>query len=209
LKSAQLTSEDLVTSALARAGETALEQVFTAIYAESALQQARAMDALRASGDEPSPWAGIPITVKDLFDMAGETTLAGSRVLAGKSTAEQTAPCIQHLIDAGFIILGKVNMTEFAYSGLGVNPHYGTPVNPYSGQQQRIPGGSSSGGGVSVATGLVAASIGTDTGGSVRIPAALCNLTGYKPASAGVPKSGVIPLSETLDSVGPLANSVA
>ena len=117
--------------------------------------------------------------------------------------------CIRDRIDAGFVILGKVNMTEFAYSGLGVNPHYGAPANPYSGQQQRIPGGSSSGGGVSVATGLVAASIGTDTGGSVRIPAALCNLTGYKPASAGVPKSGVIPLSETLDSVGPLANSVA
>lgn len=209
LKSGQLSSEDLVSTALARAEETALKHVFTRLNAECALQQARAMDALRASGKEPSPWAGIPITVKDLFDVTGETTLAGSRVLAGKPAAEQTALCIQRLTDAGFVILGKVNMTEFAYSGLGINPHYGTPVNPFSDQQQRIPGGSSSGGGVSVASGLVAATIGTDTGGSVRIPAALCNLTGYKPPSAGVPKSGVIPLSETLDSVGPLANSVA
>jgi len=209
LQSGELTSEDLVSNALARIEEIGLTHVFTALNAERALKEARSMDARRASGEEPSPWAGIPITVKDLFDMAGETTLAGSRVLAGKPAARQTALCIQRLTDAGFVILGKVNMTEFAYSGLGVNPHYGTPVNPYSGQEPRIPGGSSSGGGVSVASGLVAASIGTDTGGSVRIPAALCHLTGYKPPSAGVPKSGVIPLSDALDSVGPLANSVA
>jgi len=209
LQSGQLTSEDLVSSALARIEETGLEHVFTALNAERALKEAQAMDSLRASGEAPGPWAGIPITVKDLFDLAGESTLAGSRVLARKPAVEQTALCIQRLKDAGFVILGKVNMTEFAYSGLGVNPHYGTPVNPYSGEEPRIPGGSSSGGGVSVASGLVAASIGTDTGGSVRIPAALCHLTGYKPQSAGVPKSGVIPLSDTLDSVGPLANSVA
>ncbi|MGE0625998.1 MAG: amidase [Pseudomonadales bacterium] len=188
------------------AGEGA--RVFVALREAAARDAARAMDEARARGRAPSPWAGIPLSVKDLFDLAGEVTRAGSTLLAGAPPARATAPAIERLVAAGFVIVGRTNMTEFAYSGVGMNPHYGTPLNPFDRSTGRIPGGSSSGAAVSVTDGMAAAGIGTDTGGSCRIPAALTGIVGYKPTAGAVPREGVYPLSESLDSVGSLAPSV-
>ena len=158
---------------------------------------------------ELHPLAGIPISIKDLFDVAGEVTLSGSIVRKKSDVARSDAYIVSMLRAAGAIIIGRTNMTEFAFSGLGINPHYGTPLNPWDRKIGRIPGGSSSGAAVSVTDNMAAAAIGTDTGGSVRIPSALCGLTGFKPTAARVPTKGAFPLSTTLDSIGPLANSVA
>jgi aspartyl-tRNA(Asn)/glutamyl-tRNA(Gln) amidotransferase subunit A len=182
-------------------------RAFTRIYRDAALAAAAASDRLRGLGVAGGPLAGLPISVKDLFDIAGETTLAGSLVLADGPPAVADAPVVARLRAAGAIIVGKTNMVEFAYSGLGLNPHYGTPVNPYD--PERIPGGSSSGGGVAVPYGFSAASIGTDTGGSVRIPAAFNKVAGFKPTQRRVPRDGAVPLATSLDSVGPLAPTVA
>jgi len=182
---------------------------FIKVHREAALAAAEAMDRLRAAGLTPSPFAGIPISVKDLFDLSGEPTPAGSVVLADTSPAERDAPAIARLRRAGFVVMGRTNMSEFAFSGLGLNPHHGTPASPYDRASRRIPGGSSSGAAVSVADGMAAAGIGSDTGGSCRIPAALCGITGYKPTAASVPLDGAFPLSQSLDSIGPLARSVA
>ena len=146
--------------------------------------------------------------IKDLFDTAGQVTTAGSHVLDEQRPARHDAPAISKLKQAGFIVIGKTNMTEFAYSGLGINAHYGTPACPYDRQTRRIPGGSSSGAAVSVTDEMAAAAIGTDTGGSTRIPAALCGLVGFKPTAHRVSTDGCIPLSTSLDSVGPIGNSV-
>lgn len=201
----------LTERALARIGDPAGEGVrtYTRVYRDAALAQARAVDEQRGKGAAPAPLAGIPISVKDLFDIAGETTLAGSKVLVDAPRAVRDALAVQRLRAAGAIVIGKTNMTEFAYSGLGLNPHYGTPRNPYDRATGRIPGGSSSGAAISVADGMAVVGIGTDTGGSVRIPAALCGLVGFKPTARRVPRDGVLPLSTTLDSVGPIAASVA
>ncbi|MBV9950101.1 MAG: hypothetical protein JOZ69_24890, partial [Myxococcales bacterium] len=142
-------------------------------------------------------------------DVAGEVTTAGSRVFADRPAATRHADAVQRLVDAGAILVGRTNMTEFAYSGLGINPHYGTPAAPYLRTERRIPGGSSSGAAVSVSDGMCAAAIGTDTGGSVRIPAAFCGLVGFKPTARRVPQTGTVPLAKSLDSVGPIARSVA
>jgi len=182
---------------------------FVAVHAAAARASADAIDAQRAAGVPLPPLAGIPISIKDLFDEAGQVTRAGSRVLADAPPATQDCPVVARLRAAGAVIVGRTNMTEFAYSGLGLNPHYGTPRNPWDRATGRIPGGSSSGAAVSVTDGMAAAAIGTDTGGSVRIPSALCGLTGFKPSAARVPIDGVVPLSPTLDSIGPLARSVA
>ncbi|PPA75970.1 amidase [Achromobacter spanius] len=196
--------------ALARAQDAAGEgaRVFTKLYAESALAQARASDTLRAAGIVRSAVEGLPISIKDLFDIEGETTMAGSVAREGEPAADANADVVQRLIAAGAVIIGRTNMTEFAYSGLGINPHYGTPLNPYDRATGRIPGGSSSGAAVSVADGMAVAGIGSDTGGSVRIPAALCGLTGFKPSAWRVSMQGVLPLSANLDSIGPIAASV-
>lgn len=178
-----------------------------AVNRAAALAQAEASDRLRAAGIVPSPLAGLPVSVKDLFDIAGQVTTAGSTVLRDAAPAAADAPVVARLRAAGAVIVGRTNMTEFAFSGLGVNPHYGTPGNPRD--RDRIPGGSSSGAAVSVADGMAAAAIGSDTGGSVRIPAAFCGLAGFKPTQARVPRTGALPLSRTLDTVGPLARSVA
>ncbi len=151
----------------------------------------------------------MPVSVKDLFDVAGRQTRAGSIVLDGALTATADATIVTRLRRAGAVIVGKTNMTEFAYSGLGINPHYGTPRAPYDRAVGRIPGGSSSGAAVSVSDDMAVVAIGTDTGGSVRIPAALCGLTGFKPTARRVPLTGTYPLSFTLDSIGPLARNVA
>jgi aspartyl-tRNA(Asn)/glutamyl-tRNA(Gln) amidotransferase subunit A len=152
---------------------------------------------------------GLPVSIKDLFDIAGETTLAGSVAREGAAPADADALIVRRLRAAGAVIIGRTNMTEFAYSGLGLNPHYGTPKNPWDRAGGRIPGGSSSGAAVSVADGMAAAAIGSDTGGSVRIPAAFCGLTGFKPSARRIPLQGALPLSPTLDSIGPIAPSVA
>lgn len=210
LSEGRTTSVALTELALARAQDAAGEgaRVFTKLYAESALVQARASDTLRAAGIVRSAVEGLPISIKDLFDIEGETTMAGSVAREGEPAADANAEVVQRLIAAGAVIIGRTNMTEFAYSGLGINPHYGTPLNPYDRGTGRIPGGSSSGAAVSVADGMAVAGIGSDTGGSVRIPAALCGLTGFKPSAWRVSMTGVLPLSANLDSIGPIAGSV-
>ena len=159
---------------------------------KQAVAMADAMDALRRVGREPSRYAGIPVSLKDLFDIAGEATPAGSRVLADAPPAAAHAPVVQRMLAAGFVPLGRTNMTEFAFSGLGINPHYGTPRSPWDRAAGRIPGGSSSGTAVSVSDGMAVAGLGTDTGGSCRIPAAFCGIVGYKPTARRVPITGVL-----------------
>jgi aspartyl-tRNA(Asn)/glutamyl-tRNA(Gln) amidotransferase subunit A len=207
LDAGHLHSEALTEEALARARTPEGRIVFTESFENTALAQARATDQLRKAGIPLGPLAGIPVSVKDLFDVAGRRTRAGSRVLAESPPAKMDAPVIARLRAAGAVIVGHTNMTEFAFSGLGVNPHFGTPGNPWD--RNRVAGGSSSGAAVSVSDGMAFAGIGTDTGGSVRIPAAFCGLTGFKPTWGRSDLGGTIPLSTSLDSIGPIARSVA
>jgi aspartyl-tRNA(Asn)/glutamyl-tRNA(Gln) amidotransferase subunit A len=209
LAAGRTTSLGIVEEALQRATDPAGEgkRTFTRVYAEQAREAAEAQDRLRAAGYAASPLAGIPVSVKDLFDVAGETTLAASKALDDTPPATRDAPIVARLKAAGAVIVGKTNMTEFAFSGVGINPHFGTPGNPAD--RMRIPGGSSSGAAVSVADGSAVVAIGTDTGGSVRIPAAFCGLVGFKPTQDRITREGAFPLSTSLDSVGPLARTVA
>ena len=178
------------------------------IYADAARRAADAADARAKSGKLLGPLDGAVITIKDLFDVAGEVTRAGSAMLAKRGKpAVADAPAIKRLRDAGAVIVAKTNMTEFAFSGVGANPHFGTPGNPAD--RKRIPGGSSAGGAVACADGVGEIAIGTDTGGSTRIPAALCGIVGYKPTAKRIPREGAYPLSFALDSIGPMARSVA
>jgi len=202
--------EALMTEVLARARTDEAAHVFTALYDDAALAAARAAD--RQAAKEHDPLAGLPVTVKDLFDVAGETTLAGSVVRRGAPPAAADAPAVQRLRAAGAAIIGKTNMTEFAFSGVGINPHFGTPKNPAASAVDgtpRVPGGSSSGAAVSVALGLAVAGLGSDTGGSIRIPAALCGLVGFKNTQARTPLAGAFPLASSLDTVCAMARSVA
>jgi aspartyl-tRNA(Asn)/glutamyl-tRNA(Gln) amidotransferase subunit A len=203
-------SRSLVEEGLARIADPAGEgsRVFIKVHADTARAAADYIDTMRAHGAAPSRYAGIPISVKDLFDLAGDVTRAGSVVLAGAPPATRDAPAIARLKAAGLIVIGRTNMTEFAFSGLGINPHYDTPRNPFDRATGRIPGGSSSGAAVSVTDGMAVGAIGSDTGGSCRIPAALCGIVGYKPTTKRIPRDGVLPLSSTLDSIGPLAATV-
>jgi len=211
LQTAKTTSRELVERCLARATDPAGEgaRAFIKLDAEGARAAADAMDRLRKAGAAPSPLAGIPIAIKDLADMQGQVTTAGSTALSDRPAATADAPVVARLRAAGLIILGRLNMTEFAYSGIGINPHYGTPLSPWDRASKRVPGGSSSGSGVSVADGMAVGALGTDTGGSCRIPAAYNGVVGYKPTARRVPTGGVVPLSTTLDSIGPLARTVA
>jgi aspartyl-tRNA(Asn)/glutamyl-tRNA(Gln) amidotransferase subunit A len=203
-------SEALTEEMLARAEDPSGEgaRAFLHIDRAGALAQARATDLLRQAGVDLGPLMGLPISVKDLFDIKGQVTRAGSTVLAGQPAASADADIVARLRRAGAVLVGRTNMVEFAYSGIGLNPHYGTPKNPWDRTVGRIPGGSSSGAPVSVVDGMALASIGTDTGGSVRIPAALCGITGYKPTANRISTRGATPLSTTLDSIGPLGASV-
>jgi aspartyl-tRNA(Asn)/glutamyl-tRNA(Gln) amidotransferase subunit A len=206
-----VTSRSLVEESLAKIADPDGEgkRAFIKVHAEQARAMADAADLQRKHGRAPSSYAGIPIALKDLFDIAGEPTPAGSAILADAPPAKAHAPVVARMLAAGFIPVGRVNMTEFAFSGLGINPHYGTPTSPWDRASRRIPGGSSSGTAVAVADGMAAAGLGTDTGGSCRIPAAFCGIVGYKPTARRVPITGVLPLAPSLDSVGPLAPSVA
>lgn len=184
-------------------------KTFVKVHRAAALAAANAMDELRAAGLAPSAFAGIPISAKDLFDLAGDPTPAGSVVLKDSKPAVRDATAIARLRRAGFIVMGRTNMSEFAFSGVGLNPHFGTPAAPYDRATRRLPGGSSSGAAISVTDGMSFGGIGSDTGGSCRIPAALCGIVGYKPTANAVPLDGAFPLSQSLDSIGSLANSVS
>lgn len=208
LEAGRTTSVALVEQALARIASHRAGggSAYVSVDAESALAGARASDAARSAGYVPSPLAGLPVSIKDLFDVKGQLSRAGSTALAGVQPANADAPAVARLRAAGAVLLGRTNMSEFAFSGLGLNPHYGTPANPLA--PDRIAGGSTSGGAVSVALEMAAAALGTDTGGSIRIPAAFCGLTGFKPSARRVSLAGAVPLSRSLDSAGPLAHSV-
>ena len=196
-------AQDAVDAALRRADAPEAKAVFTERYDADARANAKAAD---SSSARPPYW-GVPITIKDNVDIAGHVTTAGSKVLASAPPAAKNAPIVDRLNRAGFINLGRTNMTEFAFAAVGTNPHYGTPLNPAF-SDSRIPGGSSSGAAVSVALDIVPVAIGSDTGGSVRVPAALCGITGFKPTFGAITLEGVYPLSPSLDSIGVLARSV-
>ncbi len=211
LEAGRTNARALTAACLARIADPDGEgaRTFVASDPTGALQAADGMDLLRRAGAAPSCFAGIPIAIKDLFDIEGQVTRAGSRVLADAAPAMRDAPAVARLRRAGFILVGRTNMTEFAYSGLGLNPHFGTPRAPWRREEGRVPGGSSSGSAVAVADGMAHAALGTDTGGSCRIPAAFTGLVGVKPTARRVPLDGATPLSPSLDSVGPIARSVA
>lgn len=203
-----VTHEAIVSAALEGAQSPAAQHVFTRLYADAALAAARHADAARKAGVQLPTLAGLPVSIKDLYDVAGETTLAGSKVRANAPAAAQDSVAVQRLRAQGAAIVGKTNMTEFAFSGVGINPHHGTPRNPADAQVARIPGGSSSGAAVSVALGLSLLGLGSDTGGSIRIPAALCGIVGFKSTQSRTPRTGAFPLSQTLDTVCAMAASV-
>jgi aspartyl-tRNA(Asn)/glutamyl-tRNA(Gln) amidotransferase subunit A len=210
LAEGRVTSRALVEECLERIADPAGEgpRAFLHVDADGARAAADAQDALRAHGVNLSPLAGIPLSVKDLFDVSGQVTRAGSLVLED-APAEADAPAVARLRAAGMVIVGRTNMTEFAFSGLGLNPHHGTPSSPWDRATGRIPGGSSAGAAVSVADGMAAAAIGSDTGGSCRIPAHCCGIVGYKPSAWRVPLDGAYPLSFSLDSIGPFGRTVS
>jgi aspartyl-tRNA(Asn)/glutamyl-tRNA(Gln) amidotransferase subunit A len=211
LASRELTSRQLIESCLASIERPDGEgsRAYLKTHASAACASADRYDEARRAGAPVPRYAGIPISVKDLFDLEGDVTTAGSRVLKNAAPATRDAEAVSRLKAAGFIVMGRTNMTEFAYSGLGLNPHYGTPLAPWDRTSQRISGGSSSGGAVSVTDAMAVAALGTDTGGSCRIPAAFCGIVGFKPTAGRVSAQGAFPLSRTLDSIGTLANSVA
>jgi aspartyl-tRNA(Asn)/glutamyl-tRNA(Gln) amidotransferase subunit A len=211
LENGRTSARKLVDECLARIADGSGEgaRTFLHVDAEAAIEAAEAMDRLREVKAAPSPFAGIPVSIKDLFDIKGQVTRAGSRALEDSAPAEADAPVVARLRRAGFIVIGRTNMTEFAYSGIGINPHYGTPKSAWRRDVGHVPGGSSSGAAVSVVDRMAHGALGTDTGGSCRIPAAYNGIVGFKPTQRRVPLDGGVPLSFTLDSFGPLARSVA
>jgi aspartyl-tRNA(Asn)/glutamyl-tRNA(Gln) amidotransferase subunit A len=210
LEAGRTSARRLVEECIARIADPAGEgqRTFIHVDKDAALEAADAMDHLRKAHAAPSRFAGIPVSIKDLFDIAGQVTRAGSRALEDSAPAERDAPVVARLRRAGFIVIGRTNMTEFAYSGIGINPHYGTPRSVWQRSVGHVPGGSSSGAAVSIADRMAYGALGTDTGGSCRIPAAYNGIVGYKPTQKRIPLDGGVPLSFTLDSYGPLANSV-
>lgn len=210
LASGRTTARKLVDACLSKIADTSGEgaRAFIHVDAEAAIEAAEAMDRLREVKAAPSPFAGIPVSIKDLFDIKGQVTRAGSRALDDSAPAEVDAPAVARLRRAGFVVIGRTNMTEFAFSGIGINPHYGTPKGAWNRSVGHVPGGSSAGAAVSVVDGMAHGALGTDTGGSCRIPAAYNGIVGYKPTQRRVPLDGAVPLSFSLDSIGPLARSV-
>ena len=210
LENGRTSARKLVDECLARIADSSGEgaRTFLHVDAEAAIEAAEAMDRLRKAHAAPSPFAGIPVSIKDLFDIKGQVTRAGSRALEDSAPAEADAPVVARLRRAGFIVIGRTNMTEFAYSGIGINPHYGTPKSAWRRDVGHVPGGSSSGAAVSVVDRMAHGALGTDTGGSCRIPAAYNGIVGFKPTQRRVPLDGGVPLSFTLDSFGPLARTV-
>src|ERR1700732_3483158 len=210
LENGRTNSRKLVDECLARIADKSGEggRAFVHVDVEAAIEAAKAMDRLRDVKAAPSPYAGIPVSIKDLFDIKGQVTRAGSRALEDSAPAEADAPVVARLRSAGFVVIGRTNMTEFAYSGIGINPHYGTPKGAWQRGVGHVPGGSSSGAAVSVIDGMAHGALGTDTGGSCRIPAAFNGIVGFKPTQRRVPLDGGVALSFSLDSFGPLARTV-
>jgi len=209
--SLQESTPDAFTEAALNAAQDSEKEgarVFTRLYNAQARQQASEAQLRWQARRALSAIDGLPVSIKDLFDVKGEPTTAGSRLLAEAPAAAANASVVERLNQAGAAIVGKTNMTEFAFSGLGINPHFGTPANPWRRAEKRIPGGSSSGAAVAVADGMCLGAVGTDTGGSVRIPAALCGLTGFKPTANRIKQAGTLPLSTSLDSIGVIAHDV-
>jgi aspartyl-tRNA(Asn)/glutamyl-tRNA(Gln) amidotransferase subunit A len=210
LETGRTSARKLVEDCLERIADPAGEgsRAFVHVDKDAARAAADAMDRLRKVNAAPSHFAGIPVSIKDLFDIKGQVTRAGSRALEDSAPAEADAPAVARLRRAGFVVIGRTNMTEFAFSGIGINPHYGTPKGAWQRSAAHIPGGSSSGAAVSIVDRMAYGALGTDTGGSCRIPAAYNGIVGYKPTQRRVPLDGGVPLSFTLDSFGPLANTV-
>src|ERR1700754_4417131 len=210
LEAGRTRARKLVEECIARIADPAGEgqRTFIHVDRDAALEAAEAIDRLRKARAAPSRFAGIPVSVKDLFDIKGQVTRAGSRALEDSAPATADAPAVARLRAAGFVVIGRTNMTEFAYSGIGINPHYGTPKGAWQRSAGHVPGGSSSGAAVSVVDGMAHGGLGTDTGGSCRIPAAFNGIVGFKPTQRRVPLDGGVPLSFTLDSFGPLARTV-
>jgi aspartyl-tRNA(Asn)/glutamyl-tRNA(Gln) amidotransferase subunit A len=210
LDAGRTTARALVDACLAKIADQDGEgaRAFLHVDAGAAIEAAEAMDRLREVNAAPSAFAGVPISIKDLFDIKGQVTRAGSRALEDSTPAAADAPVVARLRRAGFVVIGRTNMTEFAYSGIGINPHYGTPKGAWQRSVGHVPGGSSSGAAVSVVDGMAHGALGTDTGGSCRIPAAYNGIVGFKPTQRRVPLDGAVPLSFTLDSIGPLARTV-
>ncbi len=210
LESGRTTARKLVEECLARIADPNGEgqRTFIHVDRDAALTAADAMDGLRRANAAPSRFAGIPVSIKDLFDIRGQVTRAGSRALEDSAPADADAPVVARLRRAGFVVIGRTNMTEFAYSGIGINPHYGTPKGAWNRSEGHVPGGSSSGAAVSVVDKMAHGALGTDTGGSCRIPAAFNGIVGYKPTQRRIPLDGGVPLSFSLDSYGPLARTV-
>ncbi|MGH6702720.1 MAG: amidase [Bradyrhizobium sp.] len=210
LENGRTSARKLVDECIARIADPAGEgqRVFIHVDKDAAIEAAEAMDRLRKAKAAPSRFAGIPVSIKDLFDIKGQVTRAGSRALEDSAPADKDAPAVARLRRAGFVVIGRTNMTEFAYSGIGINPHYGTPKGVWQRSVGHVPGGSSSGAAVSVVDGMAHGALGTDTGGSCRIPAAFNGIVGFKPTQRRIPLDGGVPLSFTLDSYGPLARTV-
>jgi aspartyl-tRNA(Asn)/glutamyl-tRNA(Gln) amidotransferase subunit A len=182
-----------------------LRTVFTRFDAGRIMAEAKALDGDAERGN--GPLAGLMVSIKDLFDEMGQVTSAGSAILKDAQPASRDAEAVDRLRAAGAIGCGRTTMSEFAYSGVGLNPHFGNPGNVFD--PARISGGSTSGGALSVALGIADVALGSDTGGSVRIPAALNGLCGFKPSQSAVPLDGAFPLSQSYDSIGPLARTIA
>src|SRR3989440_2762524 len=180
---------------------------FIDVYAADARLAAEAADRAIRSGHAVGPLHGVPIALKDLVDLEGRVTTGGSKVWA-KRVSPTTATLARRVVSAGMIVLGKTHTVEFAMGGWGTNTHMGTPRNPWDPALHRTPGGSSSGSGVAVAAGLAPAAIGTDTGGAVRLPASWCGIVGLKTTVGRISTHGVLPLSSTLDTPGPMTRSV-
>lgn len=211
LEAGKTSSRSLIEEALGRIGDPAGEgeRAFVKVYADSAREDADFADRLRSRGVRRSIIDGLPVSLKDLFDVSGDVTRAGSKILADAPCASADAAAVARLRAAGAVFIGRTNMVEFAFGGVGLNPHYGTPRNPWDRARARVPGGSTSGGAVAQAGQMCVMALGSDTRGSIRQPAALCGVVGFKPTARRVPREGAFPLSFTLDSVGPLANSTA
>lgn len=207
-RSGRATPLDETRSALARSLDKCADHVFNKLTAGRALAAAERSTRRYALGDDLGLLDGINIAWKDIFDQRGEITTAGSKTRASKPVSKCNAKCVDLLENAGVCSLGRTNLSEFAFSGLGINPHFGTPANALSQDQILIPGGSSSGSAVAVALGIATVGIGTDTSGSVRVPAALNGIVGFRPSQARYDRTGVFPLSDSLDTVGTFARTV-
>lgn len=208
LARSEVSAQTLVKRALARCAEPQNEFAFVELTRNRALQEAAASDERRARGAERGIWDGIPIAWKDLFDLSGHVTTAGSATFLQNPPARIDADVVAACRDQGLVTIGKTNLSEFAFSGLGLNPHFGTPANPFSTEVPMAPGGSSSGSAVAVANRIVPLAVGTDTSGSVRVPASFCGVFGFKASTGRYPKRGCFPLSPSLDSFGAFAHCV-